>query len=458
MNDNIAAISTAPGTGGVAIIRISGTNPQKIADEMFFTSSGIKPSEFEPYKMYVGEIRAADFCDNGICVFFKAPKSFTGENVIELHCHGGAAITRGILDRVISLGARPATKGEFTRRAFLNGKLSLSSCEGLIDMINSESVAQIKSGYYLFREKLKNRILNLQNELTDVLAEIDANIDYPEEGLIEESGDSIKIKLVSAQNKLSELIKSYSSGRIISDGVKVAIVGKTNTGKSSLLNALCGENRAIVTDVEGTTRDVVEGKTVIGGVKFNLFDTAGIRKTNDKVEKIGIERSIDMINGADIVIFVADGSKKLSQGEIDIYNRVKDKNLIIVANKSDLLPKDGGETAAILSEDKDFSITPDVTLSCKNEQNIDKLKNLLCDKGTKGVDVNGEYITEKRHFIALSEANDALSSAIEAIGVYPLDLVSCDIKTAWEKLGEITGTTASEDVIDKIFEKFCVGK
>ena len=456
MNDNIAAISTAPGTGGVAIIRISGSNPQTIADEMFVTSSGKKPSEFEPYKMYVGEIRASDFCDNGICVFFKAPKSFTGENVIELHCHGGAAITRGVLDRVISLGARPATKGEFTRRAFLNGKLSLSSCEGLIDMINSESVAQIKSGYYLFREKLKNKIIDLQGALTDVLAEIDANIDYPEEGLIEESGDDIKQKLVSARNDLLKLSKSYGAGRIISDGVKTAIVGKTNTGKSSLLNALCGENRAIVTEVEGTTRDVVEGKTVIGDVKFNLFDTAGIRQTDDKVEKIGIGRSIDMINGADIVIFVADASKKLTKDEEDIYNRVKDKNLIVVANKSDLIG--GAKNVEIKSEDGKTVIVPDVVLSCKNEDNIDKIKQIMRDKGASGIDVNGEYITEKRHYIAICEADEALSSAIGAIGEYPLDLVSCDIKTAWEKLGEITGTTASEDVIDKIFEKFCVGK
>ena len=223
-----------------------------------------------------------------------------------------------------------------------------------------------------------------------------------------------------------------------------------------MLNALCGENRAIVTEVEGTTRDVVEGKTVIGGVKFNLFDTAGIRQTDDKVEKIGIGRSIDMINGADIVIFVADASKKLTPDEEDIYNRVKDKNLIVVANKSDLI--DSAKNVEITAESGKTTIVPDVVLSCKNEENIDKLKQILREKGASGVDVNGEYITEKRHYIAICEADEALSSAIGSIGAYPLDLVSCDIKTAWEKLGEITGTTASEDVIDKIFEKFCVGK
>lgn len=457
MSENIAAISTAPGTGGVAIIRISGDNPQTIADKMFKTSSGIKPSEFEPYKMYVGEILAGDFCDNGICVFFKAPKSFTGENVIELHCHGGVAVTRGVLSRALELGARPATKGEFTRRAFLNGKLSLSSCEGLIDMINSESVAQIKSGYYLFREKLKNTICELQSELTDVLAEIDANIDYPEEGIIEQSGESVKLKLISINERLCRLKGSYSSGRIISDGVKVAIAGKTNTGKSSLLNALCGEQRAIVTEVEGTTRDVVEGKTEIDGVKFTLYDTAGIRDTGDKVEKIGIGRSMDTINSADLIIFVADGSRALGEDEIELYRSLKDKNVITVVNKSDVTLFSGNKNAPIcVSEARDF--VPDVVISCKTQSNIDELKQILRERGVGGVDINGEYITQKRHYLALSEAAEALSGAISAIGTYPLDLVSCDIKAAWEKLGEITGTTASEDVIDKIFEKFCVGK
>lgn len=457
MSENIAAISTAPGTGGVAIIRISGDNPQIIADAMFKTSSGKKPGEFEPYRMYVGEICAGDFCDNGICVFFKAPKSFTGENVIELHCHGGVAVTRGVLARALELGARPATKGEFTRRAFLNGKLSLSSCEGLIDMINSESVAQIKSGYYLFREKLKNSICELQSELTDVLAEIDANIDYPEEGLIEQSGESVKQRLITVKGELDKLIRSYSSGRLISDGVKVAIAGKTNTGKSSLLNELCGEQRAIVTEVEGTTRDVVEGKTEIDGVKFTLYDTAGIRDTDDKVEKIGIGRSMDTINAADLILFVADGSRGLDDEEKSLYASLKDKNVISVLNKSDIAIKscESAEGERFLGFG-DFK--PDVVISCKTQNNIDKLRQILRDRGAGGVDINGEYVTQKRHYLALSEAAEALNGAIFAIGVYPLDLVSCDIKASWEKLGEITGTTASEDVIDKIFEKFCVGK
>ena len=226
MNECIAAISTAPGTGGVAIIRISGDEALSIAEKVFIPSKKVQVRDFEPYKMYVGEIRTKQFSDNGMCVFFKEPKSFTGENVVELHCHGGVAITRGILNCVFENGARPATSGEFTKRAFLNGKLSLSSCEGLIDMINSESISQIKSGYYLFKENLKNKIITVQSALTDVLAQIDANIDYPEEDLIEDNGEEIKAKLLKVSPILQELISSYAHGKIVSEGVRVALIGE----------------------------------------------------------------------------------------------------------------------------------------------------------------------------------------------------------------------------------------
>ena len=329
----ISAISTAPGTGGVAIIRISGDDALAIAAKMFRPTGRTPVSDFEPYKMYVGEIDATDFTDKGMCVYFKAPKSFTGENVIELHCHGGEAIAHGVLSKTFACGARPATNGEFTKRAFLNGKLSLSSCEGLIDMINSESVAQIKSGFYLFKEKLKTRIEDLQTDLTDVLAGIDANIDYPEEGLIVDNGEEIKQKLIAVKNVLEKLISSYSSGKIVVNGVKVALVGKTNTGKSSLLNTLTGEQRAIVTDVAGTTRDVVEGTLHINGIKFTLFDTAGIRETDDPVELLGIKRSNDLIRSADVILYVTDGTETADDENL-FKSKLDDKNIIFVRNKS----------------------------------------------------------------------------------------------------------------------------
>ena len=444
MSDCISAVATAAGTGGVAIVRISGKNSLLIAEKMFKPLSSVKVCEFEPYRMYVGEIQGEGFTDHGMCVYFKAPKSFTGEDVVEFHCHGGIAITRGILNKTFEFGARLATNGEFTKRAFLNGKLSLSSCEGLIDMINSESVTQIKSGFYLFKEHLKNKIYNIQQQLTIILAQIDANIDYPEEGLIEDSGEEIKEKLLAIVPELQNMLSSYSTGKIIADGVKVALVGKTNTGKSSLLNALCGQERAIVTDIAGTTRDVVEATMLINGIKFTLFDTAGIRETNDLVEKIGIERSNLLIDSADIVMFVTDG-ESIESDEMLFLDKLEGKRLIKVINKSDL------NGLQIDSEEA-------LSVSCKDNINIDLLKIRLFDLALKNANTDGEFITQKRHYYALEDAFNALQAAINAIGILPLDLVSADIKECWDKLGEITGTTASEDIINEIFSRFCVGK
>ena len=400
--------------------------------------------DFEPYKMYFGEIDGDGFTDNGLCVYFKAPKSFTGEDVIEFHCHGGVAITRGILNKTFELGARLATNGEYTKRAFLNGKLSLSSCEGLIDMINSESVTQINSGFYLFKEKLKNKIIAIQQVLTVILAQIDANIDYPEEGLIEDSGEEIKLKLQEVLPVLTEMANSYSVGQLVADGVKVALVGKTNTGKSSLLNALVGEDKAIVTSVAGTTRDVVESKLFISGIKFNLYDTAGIRETDDLVEKIGIERSNALLERADLILFVTDGNS-VDEADANLLTKIKDKPLIRVYNKNDL-------NKLNLIEDNG------VCISCKTGENLDLLKKMLYEIGAKNINTDGEFITQKRHYYALNSAIECLTTAINSIGIMPLDLVCNDIKECWDKLGEITGTTASEDIINEIFARFCVGK
>ncbi len=444
MSDCISAVATAPGTGGVAIIRLSGADSLVIASKMFKPLSQIQVTQFEPYKMYVGEIIGDGFTDNGMCVYFKAPKSFTGEDVVEFHCHGGLAITRGILNKTFELGARLATNGEYTKRAFLNGKLSLSSCEGLIDMINSESVIQINSGFYLFKEKLKNRVVVIQEKLTSILAQIDANIDYPEEGLIEDSGTEIKNALLNIMPELEEMAKSYSTGKIISDGVKVALVGKTNTGKSSLLNALSGEERAIVTNVEGTTRDVVESKIYIGGIKFNLFDTAGIRETDDLVEKIGIERSSALIERADIVLFITEAFE-LDKDEEALFAKLKNKKVIRVINKKDI---------------HNIAVNEDnvVSVSCVTGENLDLLSKIMFEIGAKDFTADGEFITQKRHYHALVDAINCLKNAIDSIDFMPLDLVSADIKECWQKLGEITGTTASEDIINEIFARFCVGK
>ena len=438
MNQVISAIATANGVGGVAIIRLSGDNVLDIASKMFKPLKKIQVKDFEPYKMYVGEIDGGTFTDFGMAVYFKGPKSYTGEDMVEFHCHGGVAITQGILKHSFSLGAIPATRGEFTKRAFVNGKLSLDSCEGLIDMINSESVAEVKVGYNLYREKLNKKVEELQAKLTYSLAEIDANIDYPEEDLTLSTTIEVKDVLNFVISEIDSLILNYNKGEKIKNGVKVAIVGKPNTGKSSLLNNLLNYEKAIVSAIPGTTRDVVEGSIEINGVKFNLYDTAGIRETDDYVENQGILRSEKLINSADIILYVYDLTSEI------VKMQTKDKPYINVYNKSDIA---------------NSSITDGIIISAKTGNNIDKLKQTLYNLAFKGgIDYNAELITEQRHYNALVNAKQSLQKALEVVDVLSLDLISEDIKEGWQYLGEITGKTASEEIIDEIFSKFCVGK
>ncbi len=443
MEKVISAISTASGVGGVAIIRLSGENVLEILEKMFKPlSKNIKVKDFEPYKLYVGEIDGGTFTDFGMAVYFKGPKSYTGEDMVEIHCHGGLAIQRGILKQTFNLGALPATKGEFTKRAFINGKLSLDSAEGLIDMINSESIAGVKVGYSLYREKLYDKINALQDDLTYSLASIDADIDYPEEDLEETALDEVKTTLDKTLKEVRELLNKYNDGNKIKNGISVAIIGKPNTGKSSILNALLDYEKAIVSSVEGTTRDVVEGTLFISGVKFDFYDTAGIRETYDNIEKLGIERSEKILKTADIVLLVLDGSKEISETDKKIIQSVQDKEVITVYNKSD-----------IKAVENAFSI------SAKTGKGIEELKSEIYSKAFKnGIDLNGEYITEERHFTSLKNAEASLIDALSNIGSVPLDLIAEDIKSVWSYLGEITGKTASEEIIDEIFKKFCVGK
>lgn len=444
MSDTIAAISTGLVPSGVAVIRISGKDSLAVAEKVFKPTGKTSVKNFEPNKMYVGEIVADGFTDFGMCVYFKSPKSFTGEDSVELHCHGGLAITKGILRSVLSSGARLATNGEFTKRAFMNGKLSLSSAEGLIDMINSESESGVKAGYYLYREKLTTETERLQSLLTDALSEIDADMDFPEEDLDVKSRETAERILKEVTEKISALLKTYRGGRIIKDGVKVAIAGKPNTGKSSLLNALLDYDKAIVSSVAGTTRDVVEGKISYNGVNFFFFDTAGIRESGDEIEQIGVGLSKKITDSADLVIFVVDGSD-ISSDDEEIYKEIKGKNLLVVLNKSDK-----GE----FSYEK-----ADIKVSAKEKINLDELKELIYNKTVgNGIDLNGDFICEERHFEALKKAYESLSYALSSVNTLPLDLLSVDVKNGWDALGEISGKTASEEIIDNIFSKFCVGK
>ena len=433
--DVISAISTAYGVGGVAIIRLSGENSLNIAKKMFLPVGKTAVKDFKPNVMYAGNIDGGDFQDFGMCVYFKAPKSFTGEDTVEFHCHGGVQISRGILKRTIELGARAADRGEFTKRAFINGKLSLSSAEGMINMINAESLASLRAGSMLYSEKLTDEIKVFQSELTDILARIAVDIDYPEEEN-EGSFDEICSAIASLSERLNTLASTYSVGKKIKDGVTVALCGKPNTGKSSILNALLGYDKAIVSSEAGTTRDAVEGEMYIDGVKYNLIDTAGIRLQAGEVESIGIERAKKIISSADIILSISDGHGK---AEIGDYSGT----VIEVFNKCDInFPKE----------------KYDIKISAKTGEGIDGLKKIISKNSIGETSLEKAYIIEERHYSALKRANEALKSAVSSVSGLSLDMLSVDLKEAWDDLGEITGETANEQIISTVFEKFCVGK
>ena len=443
-SENIAAVSTPAGRGGVAVIRLSGDSPLAVAEQMFLPRGNTRVKDFQPYRMYPGEIVAEHFKDFGLCVYFKAPHSFTGEDVVEFHCHGGTSIARGILSRALSLGCRGAERGEFTKRAFLNGKLSLSSAEGLIDMINGESEAEVRAGYMLYGETLKNEADGLQAEITDILAGIDADMDFPEEDIEHTDLSDIAVRLKKLSAKLSSLTASYGTGRKIKQGVRVVIAGRPNTGKSSLLNALLQAEKAIVSSVPGTTRDAVEGTLEIEGVRFNLYDTAGIRESENEIENIGIARARALIDGADLILFVLDGSEKMSEEDEEIYRQVADKPKIVVSNKNDL-QGEGGEKC-------------DIRVSAKTGENIAALRAMMLEKSMAGYDTDAAFLIEKRHYDALACALAEINEAVSLCGNVPLDLLGVHLKAAWDKLGEISGRTATEEIINEIFSKFCVGK
>lgn len=443
-SENIAAISTGLVASGVAVIRISGDTPLKIAEQMFKPTGKIKVCDFEPNRLYTGEILAENFSDFGMCVYFKGPKSFTGEDTVEFHSHGGIAITRGILNKILSLGVRLARNGEFTKRAFLNGKLSLSSAEGLIDMINSESESGVKAGYYLYREKLLKKVEDIQNVLTDALSQIDVDMDFPEEDIESTATPVIAKQLADCITQIDELLKTYRVGRTLKNGVNVAIVGKPNTGKSSTLNALLNFDKAIVSAVAGTTRDVVEGSIDINGVRFNFADTAGIRQSNDTIEMLGVDLSKKIVNQSDLIVFIADGLDFNDKDE-EILDFIKDKNHIFVVNKTD---------CSNFTDKR-----ADLYISAINKTNVDGLRNAIYAKTVgNGIDLNGDFLCEERHFEALKNAKEKLLMAKASVGVAPLDLLAIDVKDAWDYLGEISGKTATEEIINNIFSKFCVGK
>lgn len=451
MERNIVAISTAMGNGGISIIRMSGKGVLSVADKVFSTYN-LKPSQFEPRKLYLGNFSCGDIKDKCMCVYFKAPFSYTGEDLVEFHCHGGITLTNKVYECLVDNGCEPATKGEFSKLAFLNGKVTLDEAEGIIDMINAESESELKAGYNLMQGGLKIEVEKLQNALTELLAKIEVTLDYPEEDLEEETRSNILTELKSVKTRLEDILSTASYGRCVKDGVRVLIYGKTNAGKSSLLNSLLNYNRAIVTDVKGTTRDTLEEMFNYKGYKFILIDSAGIRESNDIVESIGIDKSRSELKSADIVLYILDGSVELDKEDKDIINSLKDKNTILIVNKSDL------KQVANVSE---LPFEKQINISTLTGDNIAELKEMMLEFVTsKNVNNNSVVLTNTRHINSIKKALDRTEDSITSVkdDMTNLDLVSIDIKNIWLELGDITGNSDNEKIIDDIFSKFCVGK
>ncbi|MBQ7352218.1 MAG: tRNA uridine-5-carboxymethylaminomethyl(34) synthesis GTPase MnmE [Clostridia bacterium] len=446
---NIVAISTALGNGGISIIRMSGKSVLKIADSVF--SAKIPVTQFEPRKLYLGTFEHGDIKDKCLCVYFKSPFSYTGEDMVEFQCHGGMTLTNRIFEELVAVGCEPATKGEFSKLAFLNGKISLDEAEGVIDIINAESESELKCGYNLMQGRLKEQIEKEQNVLTELLAKIEVSLDYPEEDLEEETREGVLSVLKDVKTDLKNILDTASFGRCIKDGVRVLIFGRTNAGKSSLLNSLLNYDRAIVTDIQGTTRDTLEEVFQYKGFKFILVDSAGIRQSSDVVESIGINKSLKELESADVVLYIIDGSVALDDEDKAMMKSLSDKKCIVCVNKADL--------GTCIEIDKEM-FDDVISISTKTGQGVEELKEILYNfVSSKNVNNGSVVLTNVRHIDAIKRAMTELENAIDATNNYiNLDLVSIDIKNVWLALGDITGNSDNEKIIDDIFSKFCVGK
>lgn len=439
----IATISTPIGRGAIAIVRMSGDKALEIASRIFTTKKLDNFLNAIPNYMYYGKLDCQDFSDAALAVYFKAPNSYTGEDVVEFQCHGGVRLINEVLKKCIQEGCVPAGKGEFTKRAFLNGKMALSDAEGIIDMINSESIASLNAGYRLSKGEIAQKIVEIQTNLLDCISELEASLDYPEE-MEEQAKSNAHVSISSAIEELEKLYSTSKVGEYIKQGINVAIIGQANVGKSSLLNALLGRERAIVTDIAGTTRDSLEEYVEVQGIMLKLIDTAGIRDTDDAVESIGVQKSIEIAKGSDIILFVTEAGRDLNDYEKSLIDKFDKNNpIMLVINKSDKA-RDSRKGAHI---------------SAKNRQGLEELKNSIVDLFVdKSVDTSGNIITNQRHAQAVKAALESVKNALLSFDTMPLECSLVDLKDAYFVLGEITGSTANEDIINNIFERFCLGK
>ena len=457
IDDTIAAIATAPGEGGIGIIRISGEKSLQVAQSIFKSKSGKMIKDYNARTLIYGTVVDNEkVIDEVLVAYMKGPNSYTAEDVIEINCHGGFISVKKILELILSKGVRLAEAGEFTKRAFLNGRIDLSQAEAIIDVIKSKTDMAHEVAQSQLEGSLAKKIKDLRMNVTEVLAHLEVSIDFAEEDVEEITYQTLEEKALELRNEIKKLYDTAESGKILRDGLKTVIVGKPNVGKSSLLNSILGENRAIVTDIAGTTRDVIEEFVNIKGIPLKIVDTAGIRETEDVVEKIGVEKSRESFSTADLVIMVLDASRKLSEEDMEILESLKNKKTIVLLNKMDLEPQ------IELEKIEEFVNSEDIIkISALKHQGIEELQDKIEAMVYHGSVKNSSnlMITNSRHKDALFKAYESINDAISAIEQrMPYDFIEVDFKNIWDYLGYINGDTVREDLLDTIFANFCIGK
>lgn len=450
----IAAISTAQGQGGIGVIRVSGEDSFTIVDKIFKSVSGKKIMDIKGYTALFGHIyNNEEVLDEAVVLKYVAPKSFTGENVVEISCHGGMYITKEVLNAVIMSGASLAEPGEFTKRAYLNGKMDLTEAESVMDIISAKSKSAARAALFVKDGALFKKSQQVKQLLLDKAAHLSAWADYPEEDIPEVTEDSIMEAIEESISILEKLLSTYDMGQVVKEGIDTVIVGRPNAGKSTLMNLLVGREKSIVTNIAGTTRDVVEDTVLVGNVMLKLSDTAGIRDTDNEIEKIGVQKTFDKINGAGLVIALFDNNEELNSEDIDLINKIKDMPCIAVINKIDLEDK----------VDKKYitnNIENVVYISAKQQDNIDELKNMI-EKiaGTEDFDPSAGIIANERQRNAIRNAVDSLYEAKESLAMgMTMDAITVSLQETIDYLLELTGEKAGEEIVDSVFHNFCVGK
>ncbi len=467
-SETIAAISTAMTNSGIGIVRMTGKEAFAIADNIYIGKNKKKLSEQKTHTIHYGYIKDdGETIDEVLVMLMREPHSYTGEDTVEINCHGGVYVVKRILETAIKYGARPAEPGEFTKRAFLNGRLDLSQAEAVGDLIASQNEYALKSSVSQLKGNVKEKIESIREKIIYHTAFIETALDDPEHISMDGYGEKLKKTVDELINEIQKLLSTCDDGRIIKEGIQTVIVGKPNAGKSSLLNALLGEERAIVTEVAGTTRDVLEEQINLQGISLNIMDTAGIRSTEDTVEKIGVEKAREYVKKADLILFVIDASCPLDENDKEIFRMISDKKCVILLNKTDLDVVITKETVfhelELANKNKELykKNVKIIDISAKNRDGIDTLEGVLKDMFFAGnLAFNNEiYITNARHKAALNDAYHSLCKVNESIEEgMPEDFYSIDLMDAYEALGNITGETIGEDLVNEIFSKFCMGK